>query len=151
MCILCKSTVRNETIWPVHLNSKIHKENMTLAKTTKLETQSTTRTSNVLPFKRPLSPSQDIFVNKKIKKILKNSNLKEVQAKSILPVDFFHNNLKQVNGIFMQKLESKDSTVSVADIQYLEAEEEKIKDTNLTVLPEGFFDDPVMDAKVRLT
>lgn len=150
MCILCKSIVRNETVWPVHLNSKIHKENVTLAKTTKLETESTTRTSNVLSFKRPFSPSQDIVVNKKIKTILKNSNSKEIQSKSILPTDFFHNNLKQVNSISMQKLESKDSTVNVADI-HLEAEEEKIKDTNLTVLPEGFFDDPVMDAKVRLT
>ncbi|GAB1860829.1 Zinc finger protein 830 [Camponotus japonicus] len=148
MCILCKSIVRNETVWPVHLNSKIHKENVTLAKTTKLETESTTRTSNVLSFKRPFSPSQDIVVNKKIKTILKNSNSKEIQSKSILPTDFFHNNFKQVNSISMQKLESKDSTVNVADI-HLEAEEEKIKDTNLTVLPEGFFDDPVMDAKVR--
>ncbi|EFN69202.1 Zinc finger protein 830 [Camponotus floridanus] len=43
---------------------------------------------------------------------------------------------------------SKEPTVNVADI-HLEAEEEKIKDTNLTVLPEGFFDDPIMDAKVR--
>lgn len=147
MCILCKSTIRNETVWPVHLNSKIHKENIILAKTTKLETQSTTRTSNVLSFKRPLSPSQDTFINKKIKKILKNSNLKEVQAKSILPVDFFHN-VKQVNDTSMEKLESKDSIVSIADIHHLKAEEEKIKDTNLTVLPEGFFDDPIMDAKV---
>lgn len=147
MCILCKSIVRNETVWPVHLNSKIHKENITLAKTTKLETESATRTSNVLSFKRPFSPSQDV-VNKKIKIILKNSNSKEIQSKSILPTDFFHNNLKQVNSISMQKLESKESTVNVADM-HLEAEEEKIKDTNLTVLPEGFFDDPVMDAKVR--
>lgn len=81
---------------------------------------------------------------------MKNSNSKEVQSKSVLPIDFFHNNLKQVNDISMQKLENKDSTVNVVDIQYLEAEE-KIKDTNLTILPEGFFDDPVMDAKVRLT
>ncbi|CAL1683925.1 unnamed protein product [Lasius platythorax] len=153
MCILCKSVVRSETVWPVHLNSKIHRENVTLAKTIKLETESTARTSNILPFKRPSSPSQDIFANKKVKGILKNSK-PEVQTKSDLPIDFFHNNLKtvkcaSVNGASMQKLENEDSIASTADIQHMEAEEEKVKDTNLTVLPEGFFDDPVMDAKVR--
>lgn len=150
MCILCKSVIRSETVWPVHLNSKIHKENVALAKETKLETESITRTSNVLPFKRPSSPSQDNFVNKKIKGILKNSNCPEAQTKSNLPKDFFHNNLKQVNGASMEKLENKDSIAS-ADIQHMEIEEEKVKDTNPTILPEGFFDDPIMDAKVRLT
>ncbi|KAL6418685.1 hypothetical protein ACFW04_011871 [Cataglyphis niger] len=149
MCILCKLIVRSETVWPVHLNSKVHRENVTLAKTTKLETESTTRSSNILPFKRSLSPSQDISVKKKIRGLLKNSNLSEVQTKSNLSIDFFHNNLKQINSVSMQKNESKDSTVSTADIQYKEIEEEKIKDTNPTVLPEGFFDDPVMDAKIR--
>ncbi|XP_050454353.1 LOW QUALITY PROTEIN: zinc finger protein 830 [Cataglyphis hispanica] len=148
MCILCKSIVRSETVWPVHLYSKIHRENVTLAKTTKLETESSTRSSNILPFKRSLSPSQDISV-KKIRGILKNSNLSEVQTKSNLSIDFFHNNLKQINSISMQKNESKDSATSTADIKYKDIEEEKIKDTNPTVLPEGFFDDPVMDAKVR--
>lgn len=149
MCILCKLIVRSETVWPVHLNSKIHRENVILAKTTKLETESTTRLSNILPFKRSASPSQDISVNKKIKGILKNFNLSEVQTKSNLPIDSFHNNLKQMNSLSMQKIENKDSTASTADIQHMEVEEEKAKDTNPTVLPEGFFDDPVMDAKVR--
>lgn len=149
MCILCKLIVRSETVWPVHLNSKIHRENVILAKTTKLETESTTRLSNILPFKRSASPSQDISVNKKIKGILKNFNLSEVQTKSNLPIDSFHNNLKQMNSVSMQKIENKDSTASTADIQHMEVEEEKAKDTNPTVLPEGFFDDPVMDAKVR--
>ncbi|XP_070157269.1 zinc finger protein 830 [Polyergus mexicanus] len=149
MCILCKLIVRSETVWPVHLNSKIHRENVILAKTIKLETESTTRLSNILPFKRSASPSQDISVNKKIKGILKNSNLSEVQIKSNLPIDFFHNNLKQMNSVSMQKVENKDSTTSTTDIQHIEIEEEKARDTNPTVLPEGFFDDPVMDAKVR--
>ncbi|XP_072761672.1 zinc finger protein 830 [Anoplolepis gracilipes] len=147
MCVLCKLIVRSETVWPVHLNSKIHKENVTLAKATKLETESTT--SNISSFKRPPSPSQDTLVNKKIKGILKNSNLSEVQTKSNLSIDFFHNNSIKANGVSMQKLESKDSTVSTTNIQHMEVEEEKVKDTNLTILPEGFFDDPVMDAKVR--
>ncbi|XP_032680394.1 zinc finger protein 830 [Odontomachus brunneus] len=158
MCILCKSVVRNETVWPVHLNSKTHKENIAVAKKTKLETESMVKTSNVTVFKRPLSPSQNSSANKKIKGILKNSNQPVAQTKSSLPADFFDSDSKQVNGgpsSATQKKESKDSTVSIIDVSSIEAEEEKekekekVKDTNVSVLPEGFFDDPVMDAKVR--
>lgn len=155
MCILCKSIVRSETVWVVHLNSKIHKENIALAKKTKLETEDTVKASNVPTFKRPPSPSQSTSVNKKIKGILKNSSQPIIQTKSSLPADFFDHKLEQVNGgsISMQKLKSKESvTTNTTDTQSteIEEEEEKAKDTNLAVLPEGFFDDPVMDAKVRL-
>ncbi|XP_014469141.1 PREDICTED: zinc finger protein 830 [Dinoponera quadriceps] len=160
MCILCKSTVRNETVWPVHLNSKIHKENIALAKKTKLETENPVKTANVTSFKRPLSPSQNVSINKKIKGILKNNSQPVTQTKSSLPADFFDNNTKQVNGgpsSATQKSESKDSTTNITDVQSVEVEEEKekekekekVKDTNTSALPEGFFDDPVLDAKVR--
>lgn len=154
MCILCKLVIRSETIWPVHLNSKMHKDNVALAKKTKLETN--IKTPNIQTFKRPASPSQDTSTNKKIKGILKNSSQPVIQAKSNLPADFFDDNSKQVNSAsaLMQKLENKDreSAVNTMNIQHTEEEEkEKVKDTNLAILPEGFFDDPVMDAKVRLT
>ncbi|XP_071558068.1 zinc finger protein 830 [Temnothorax nylanderi] len=156
MCILCKTVVRNETVWPVHLNSKVHKDNVALAKKTKLETESTVKTPNIQTFKRPHSPSQDTSASKKIKGILKNSSQPVVQAKSSLPADFFDDNSKQVNGapVPTQKLESKDrdSAVNTMDVQHTEEEEkdkDKVKDTNPATLPEGFFDDPVMDAKVR--
>lgn len=157
MCILCKTIVRNETVWPVHLNSKIHKENIALAKKTKLEVENKVKTSNVTSFKRPLSPSANTSVNKKIKGILKNNSQPIMQTKTSLPPDFFDNDSKQVNGgpsSEIQKLENKDSIPSTTDIQSMEVEEEKekekIKDTNISILPEGFFDDPVMDAKVRI-
>lgn len=155
MCILCKLVIRSETIWPVHLNSKMHKDNVSLTKKTKLETNIKTPQTT---FKRPLSPPQDISTNKKIKGILKNSSQPVVQAKSNLPADFFDDNSKQVNSASAptQKLENKDreSTVNTTDTQHTEEEEkekEKVKDMNSAILPEGFFDDPVMDAKVRLT
>ncbi|XP_020282302.1 zinc finger protein 830 [Pseudomyrmex gracilis] len=155
MCVLCKTVVRSETVWPVHLNSKVHKENVALAKKTKLETES--KPSNVTTFKRPPSPIEETS-NKKIKGILKNSNQPAVQAKSSLPADFFDNNPKQINGSkpiipSAPTQESKDSMVEVDMVEAEEVEEEKekekAKDSNLATLPEGFFDDPVMDAKVR--
>ncbi|XP_076655649.1 zinc finger protein 830 isoform X1 [Halictus rubicundus] len=155
MCILCKAAVRSETVWPVHLNSKSHKENIELAKKTKLEaaTKSATHT-----FKRPVSPSQESSANKKVRGILKNPLPQSVQIASSLPPDFF-DNPKQSNGsaptnasVTTHKSENKD-TANDKDMKHTEAEEEKEKDknkdTNQTVLPEGFFDDPVLDAKVR--
>lgn len=164
MCVLCKTVVRSETVWPVHLNSKVHKENIALAKKTKLEVKEDKPTSNVTTtFKRPHSPTEETS-DKKIKGILKNSTQPTlVQTKLSLPVDFFDNsNSKQVNGSkpivpFTPIQESKNiTTVGATEAEgCIEAEKEKekatdkAKDSNLAALPEGFFDDPVMDAKVE--
>lgn len=134
-------------------------------------TESTVQTSDAsnTSFKRPPSPSLNTPTNKKVKGILKNSSQPVAQAKSNLPADFFDSNLKQVNGgpsSAMQKSERKDLAANITNAQSMEVEEEKEKekeketetekekekigkDTNVSVLPEGFFDDPVMDAKVR--
>ncbi|XP_012163633.1 zinc finger protein 830 [Bombus terrestris] len=154
MCILCKTIVRSEAVWPVHLNSKTHKENIILAKKTKLETNPT----KVQTFKRPTSPLQESSTNKKIKGILKNST-QSAQVLSSLPSDFF-DNPKQVNctipsstPIITQQSENDKEPVHEKDLKNVEVEEEKekerSKDTNQPPLPEGFFDDPVLDAKVR--
>ncbi|OAD52801.1 hypothetical protein WN48_00214 [Eufriesea mexicana] len=156
MCILCKTLIRSDTVWPVHLNSKIHKENIQLAKKTKLETD----TTKVQTFKRPTSPSQESSANKKIKGILKNSITQPTQIPSNLPSDFFDNPSKQVNGtissntlVITEKTENDKELVHEKDSKNIETEEEKekerSKDTNQPALPEGFFDDPILDAKVR--
>ncbi|XP_043527758.1 zinc finger protein 830 [Frieseomelitta varia] len=155
MCVLCKAIIRSETVWPVHLNSKTHKENIALAKKTKLETDPT----KVQTFKRPMSPSQESSTNKKIKGILKNSSAQSAQVSSSLPADFF-DNPKQVNGTISsstpmatQWSEDNKEPVHEKDLKNIEVEEEKekdkSKDINQPLLPEGFFDDPVLDAKVR--
>lgn len=157
MCILCKTVIRNETVWPVHLNSKSHKENITLAKKTKLETD--IPKTIVQTFKRPTSPSQETSANKKLKGILKNSSTHSTQAVSSLPSDFFDNAAKKSNGnipsnasVAVQRLQNDKTKVNNKDSKSVEIEEEKekSKDINQTVLPEGFFDDPILDAKVRI-
>ncbi|KAG7212997.1 hypothetical protein KM043_002335 [Ampulex compressa] len=157
MCILCKSVVRNETVWTVHLNSKTHKENIALAKRGKSEAENAPKP--VAPvFKRPPSPHQEATANKKIKGILKKSVLQSADASANLPADFFDSAAKQpVSGITsipsatMHKLENNVDSVNNIESKTMEVDEgkEKGKDGNQTVLPEGFFDDPVMDAKVR--
>lgn len=156
MCILCQSIIRSETVWPIHLNSKVHKENIVLAKKTKLETENIARSSNGPTFKRPCSPSENNIVNKQIKGILKNSIEMVPQGNSSLPGDFFDDNAGQTNSgsVPIQKLKIRNSVEKTkADVQNMEIEEEKekdkrFKDLNPAALPEGFFDDPVMDAKV---
>ncbi|XP_076766871.1 zinc finger protein 830 [Xylocopa sonorina] len=155
MCILCKTIIRSEAVWAVHLNSKTHKENILLAKTTKLETD----TKKGPTFKRPMSPAQEPSTNKKLKGILKNSTTNSIQVPTSLPSDFF-DSPKQVNGttqsnttVITQKTENGNEIVQEKDLKSTETQDEKdkekSKDVNQPALPEGFFDDPVLDAKVR--
>ncbi|XP_017797188.1 PREDICTED: zinc finger protein 830 [Habropoda laboriosa] len=156
MCILCNIIIRSEAVWPVHLNSKSHKESIALAKKTKLETD----TSKVQTFKRPSSPSQEASANKKIKGILKNSTTQSAQVLSNLPPDFFDNSSKPSNGtiplstsVIVKVSENDKELVHEKDVKSTENEEEKekekSKDITQPALPEGFFDDPILDAKVR--
>ncbi|CAK9830041.1 Zinc finger protein 830 [Anthophora retusa] len=160
MCILCNIIIRSEAVWPVHLNSKSHKENIALAKKTKLETDPL----KLQTFKRPTSPSQEASANKKIKGILKNSTPQSAQVPSNLPSDFFDNPSKQSNGTIplstsviikvsendKELVHEKDlKTAETEDEKDKEKEKEKSKDIAQPALPEGFFDDPVLDAKVR--
>lgn len=140
-CILCKSIVRSEDVWKVHINAKQHRENVTLAKQLKVKTENFT----VVPVKRTQLPPENNIPEKKIKGILKNSGAQEQstvpKAKSNtisdkdLPPDFFDTKSNNFNNfripaIPVQKTPTKSS----------EPADE---------LPEGFFDDPIQDAKVR--
>lgn len=157
MCILCKAAIRSEAVWSVHLNSKTHKENIILAKKTKLETDSPTVNQATHTFKRPISPLQEPAANKKIKGILKNATVKSAQVPSNLPLDFFDNPCKQpLNTTVIKRRSENDKDITQEkEFKNGEIEEEndkeieKSKDTNQPVLPEGFFDDPILDAKVR--
>ncbi|XP_033231270.1 zinc finger protein 830 [Belonocnema kinseyi] len=163
-CAICKSVISNELVWPTHLNSKKHKENINLAKQDLEKAKSA-----VSAQKRSASPFREPHPVKKIKSILKNSNPSAVhqpKPKSGLPDDFYDKPSSStttngtmnsaVNGVVNGKPNfpqmppiSKESSESV------KAEEEKDEDKqqkgkeNPASLPEGFFDDPVLDAKIR--
>lgn len=135
-CILCKSVVRSESVWTVHINAKQHKQNVELARKLKERTNNFTT-----PVKRPLSPPQVVEIpEKKPKGILKNANPKPVtlatkievvEGKNGLPNDFFDNGT------------SKPSINKTGPAQH-----EKMDTDDAQELPEGFFDDPKLDAKV---
>jgi zinc finger protein 830 len=169
-CVLCKSVVRSAAVWKVHINSKQHKENLHIAKQLKekLEKQSKPETpeERLAKLKRNAevlrSDSADSEIpEKKVKGILKNSSgtseyqptskilLKSsikteettqpqaLQNSNQLPSDFFDGNSENSGNSLNSKPKSEIDLTAV--------ENEKTDD----VLPEGFFDDPVKDAKVR--
>jgi len=134
-CIVCDSIVRSDSAWAVHLNSKTHREN--LSRRTKRKEPPD---ESAVPFKKPavaLPPPKPAP-----KSILKNSH--EVRKPTALPSDFF------------QPQKNKEIPVSVTpsasteNMEVDEAEDETEDAENGSELPEGFFDDPKLDAKVRI-
>lgn len=138
-CILCKSVVRSAKVWIVHTNGKHHRENIELAKKLKERTNNFTK-----PLKRPLSPIQnDDTQIKKPRSILKNSNATTSKASSSngsVPTDFFDN-----ASVKTKPNSSNKSKLQKKEIESMEVEPEPSDEA----LPEGFFDDPKLDAKAR--
>lgn len=169
MCVLCKSVVRSEDVWKVHVNTKLHKQNVELAKksasimpppSSKPPATSTTATKRMAP--PPVSE-----VPAKIPRgILKNSGqtsntpaqITETQTsstdKNALPDNFFDNPLQNSTNFYeatLTKTSIKTNLVSIkrnidSEETNTDASTESHKDETL---PEGFFDDPIKDAKAR--
>lgn len=138
-CILCKSVVRSEAVWTVHINAKQHKQNIELAKQLKERTNNFTTT-----LKRPASPTTEA-PQKKPKGILKNakplnktgSHNERSAIPEQLPDDFFVSQSSRPMSMQLEK--NINNTVEPMEVE---------KETN-ELLPEGFFDDPKLDAKAR--
>nr|CAH7762212.1 unnamed protein product [Callosobruchus chinensis] len=139
-CILCQSIVRSESVWTIHINSKQHKQNVEQAKKLKERTNNFTT-----PVKRPLSPPFPEIPDKKIKGILKkpNSNV----SSSVDP----DSNSKPLDAkLFLNPVKTKNRANKPATLQQSKEESVVIEATDSKeVLPEGFFDDPKLDAKAR--
>lgn len=149
-CVLCKTVVRSESVWTVHVNAKQHKENVSLAKKLKdkLQGKPLPPTSKAMPtlagIKRTIEVMRSEVPEKKVKGILKNSSSSSAQLMHVIPTngtipkDFFETNGK---------------TETLSNVQITDEKESEKVEENMQVddeeLPEGFFDDPKKDAKVR--
>ncbi|XP_022193289.2 zinc finger protein 830 [Nilaparvata lugens] len=148
-CTLCNS-VHIEKVWKVHVSGRQHQEMIRV----QMEMNSK-RMAKSATTKRHL-PEGDSGPPKKIKGILKNS------AKPELPPGFFDSKEEKVSlnnkSITKMEVDTDDSTSdrksSTANSDSKEEEvddsektEEDLKST--TEIPEGFFDDPKLDAKAR--
>lgn len=147
VCVICKIVVRNESVWPVHLNSKSHKDNIVLAR--KFKQGSMPPPQATTSMKRP-STTNEPQEPKKVRGILKNSGQTLASVKNSLPADFFEKPTSSLGSILSAKKNltngSSSSTETVKPEENA-AEGKDAKDSQST-LPEGFFDDPVKDAKV---
>ncbi|XP_034935809.1 zinc finger protein 830 [Chelonus insularis] len=154
MCIICKTIIRSEAIWVVHLNSKTHKENIEITKK-KLDDKVNNKL-NSSSNKRSPSPTKENVPNKKIKGILKNPGHIKTSTSSALPSDFFDQ--ASLNGkpaiASVPKTTEKSSADKNNELSnestVMEIEQVQEAEANSSAaLPEGFFDDPVLDARVR--
>lgn len=177
MCVLCKSVVRSEDVWKVHINAKQHKQNLELAKQLKEKTNNFTAPREAV--KRPATtPIQNEMPFKVPKSILKNStkpndsqspiaspsaattNTPAIPTKasnnSDLPSDFFDASTQSKNSYFETTLKKTNIKADLVNFKRgTEAAKEPptVEDQAKidAALPEGFFDDPVKDAKARQT
>lgn len=154
-------------MWKIHINAKQHKQNIELAKQLKEKTHN---------FKRPLIPPAAVkrsapplandLPTKQLKGILKNANPSPNTSQASitetitrneatgLPDNFFDNATKLANfyEATLKKTSIKTNLISIKRNSETETEaianvvDELQKDETL---PEGFFDDPVKDAKAR--
>lgn len=125
LCIICNSTVKSESMWYTHINSKNHRDSIARKKQSKEKLSSQTAVVNINIKKEP---NPELKSPKKLKGILKNKIDDSV--------------LQSVNTMSNDSVLDKDTSCHMDT----DAEPQR-KITN--ELPEGFFDDPVMDAKVR--
>ncbi|KAK9512083.1 hypothetical protein O3M35_000589 [Rhynocoris fuscipes] len=140
-CIVCNSVVRSEAVWNVHINSKQHRENIAKKKQTPVLNIKPEPPAHI-PFKRPKDDTAEESVPKKIKGILKNA--------PVLPNGFF--DVKQEIDDTNIKMETEDDVSTKTN-----GSEEKMSTattivesvSNSSELPEGFFDNPILDAKAR--
>ncbi|XP_026737332.1 zinc finger protein 830 [Trichoplusia ni] len=142
MCILCSSVVRSEHVWTVHLNSKQHRENVEKAKKLKELTNNFT-----VGKVRHKSPPKDAPPPKKLKSILKNAAdvpvvPKEVKNKAPQVITFHNEEIKRAPL-------SPATTPAVEELPATSTAEAEAEQAPDQPIPEGFFDDPILDAKVR--
>lgn len=169
LCVLCKSVVRSEDVWKVHINAKQHKQNVELAKQLKEKTNNFT---SATAFKRPASPTLSNIPSKIPKGILKNTastglstsgneSSSTDKIENGLPANFFDNNESSKTANFfeatLRKTTIRSELVSIKRNNSTSKLSENVENsTPMEVdthsdehLPEGFFDDPIKDAKAR--
>ncbi|XP_064602871.1 zinc finger protein 830-like [Liolophura sinensis] len=162
VCSLCNCVVKNELLWKTHLQSKQHKERVSALKSRALGPERPEETS----LKRKIVDPAIGIINKKSKG---NSG----RHNSSIPSDFFDSSPSKKSD---QKPALGLAAYSSSDESSGEEEESGTKGNNSSLppdffdpgeassskdpqkpvpkvmaesLPEGFFDDPKMDAKVR--
>ncbi|XP_014291798.1 zinc finger protein 830 [Halyomorpha halys] len=135
-CIACNSVVKTEAIWGVHINSKKHKESIKKSLVQGAAVPTSLSSEKVLP---------PVEVVKKTKSILKNARP--------LPPKFFDDIKTEQPDQDDDETPKKKAKLEVDsennEVPMDEGEAAATEESKDHELPEGFFDDPVLDAKAR--
>lgn len=149
-CLVCNTIVKSEKVWTAHINGKQHKDHVTALKNVKTQEEQFRKPAmQALPAKRKGEFNEDPSPSKKgvpadffdakpapppkqIKSILKNSNKPlaagtaiKPETKYTAPVEASHRPAPSTNIIQEEEVATAGGPI-----------------------PEGFFDDPKLDAKV---
>ena len=161
-CVICNIVVKSENLWNAHLNSKIHLDSKNKLKsqltksTSKEKNADDTVQKNV--FKRPASSiSQEEEKKIELKKppineIVRDSSESDLNAKKQKLDNLVISKKKHVEVIpaSPDKMDTSETAEQVNQSEKAELKVNPLLETAAsTALPEGFFDDPDMDDKVR--
>jgi zinc finger protein 830 len=136
-CAVCKLNIKDDSSWSVHISSKVHKENITKRKPE--SSRMTERLAVTTESLKRTLPKQESFVPpKKLKGILKNYKAPPEKV----PSDFFET---------PTPTSTENTNVNGESDEKMDVQPETLDDLNLDrgELPKGFFDDPMLDAKIR--
>lgn len=170
-CLVCNQVVKSENLWNAHLNSKTHLDNKNKLKTQLTKSSTTSSIPSSLSnnsvdniqknvFKRPASATQheEISVNSSLKTV--NSKLEaDIDLKLSVKKQKLNDLVDKKSNDLHLKLEPPSIKMDISENNQSEptsAEQSETSKVNplleaapSTALPEGFFDDPDMDDKVR--
>jgi zinc finger protein 830 len=136
-CILCKTVVRSEAVWSVHINANQHKQNIQLAKELKDRAEQAQALKQAVLKRAATSTVDSAPPAKVLKSILKKTDTETEPAKVT--------SVKRVAETPATATSSQQPSTSKATPATDKQEETPSDET----LPEGFFDDPHLDAKAR--
>lgn len=156
-CVVCNTAVKSEMVWTAHINGRQHRENVAFLKQSKMETQFT-------------KPQNIPAVKRKADSIISSSSQPSASpSKKGVPADFFDKQPSLNTPVSapvpiksILKNSTKTSFVPTSEVVTVLAPTDEMETDDAVMIPptnepnqvssnpipEGFFDDPKMDAKV---
>jgi len=155
-CIICSLSLKNELLWEPHLLSKKHREAVAALKAETTSAKSTFKKPSMVAKVKDAPPSkkgkyeepQVILAGKSAQRNKEDDSSakgSEGLKYNVLPADFFDNPRAQATTESEKESKMKKENASVVSQSPATSASASISEK----LPEGFFDDAKMDAKVR--
>lgn len=160
-CSICNVVVKGSNLWGTHIAGKIHKESLSKQKKTpssdlkavvnvgvKRTAEQPETTKKV---KSDIEPQVELQSSKPTSLLAEYSSSDDsdmdVSEETVSSQSLINNGLPP--NFFDNTAETVDTSTSLPATQPEKEEKVKTPTNNVETLPEGFFDDPVLDAKAR--